>query len=302
MGNLKVMKMEEAISKYVREGDTLFFSGMQHGEPSAAIHEITRQKIDHLKIISALTHTLSILIGEGLVDHIFTGFLPQDQKIVYPLLRSEKLGRKPKIEEYSHFAICLALLAGQLNIPFIPARILLGSDIMKYNPNLKKVRCPFTNEELLAIKSVRPDIGILHCQRADSEGNAQKWGSLGVDIEGLGASRKIIVTTEKIVDSNIIRKNPNMTIVPGFRVVAVVEQPWGAYPSHLAGYYHDDFFNFMKITRNPEEFEIYIKEYVYGTKNWNEYLDKLRMKKGDNYLENLRIKNVNWSEPICTGI
>lgn len=298
----KVMSMQEAISKFVKEGDTVFFAGAQHGEASAAIHEIARQRIGHLTTISVLTQVYNILLYDGLVDRIKTGYFHQEEKTVYPLARARGLGKRPVVEESSHFAICLALMAGQMNIPFIPTPILLGSDMMKYNSaNLSTVECPFTGQTLAAVKAVQPDVAILHCQRADAEGNAQKWGSLGVDAEGIGASKRVVVTTEEIVDSDVIRRHPNATIVPGFRVSAVVHQPWGAYPLHLAGCYNNDFRTFMMEMRGKESYEAYMQDFVHSVSNWDEYMEKMKQRKGADYFENLKIKNPLYSEPIVTG-
>ena len=104
---------------------------------------------------------------------------------------------------------------------------------------------PENREKLAAIRAIIPDAGIIHVQRADTDGNAQKWGTMGVDVEGINASKRVIVTTEKIVDSDVIRRDPNRTIIPAYRVSAVVEQPWGAHPQHLAGCYEDDMWNFF---------------------------------------------------------
>jgi glutaconate CoA-transferase subunit A len=298
----KVTSMQEAISKFVKEGDTVFLSGAQHGEPSAAMHEIARQRIGHLTTISVLTQGNSIFLYDGLVDRIITGYYPQDEKSIYPLARARAMGKFPVFEESSHFAICLALMAGQMNVPFLPTPILLGSDMMNYNSaNLKTVKCPFTGQTLAAVKAVQPDVAIIHCQRADAEGNAQKWGSLGVDAEGVGASKKVIVTTEEIVESDVIRRHPNMTIVPGFRVSAVVQQRYGAYPMHLAGCYNNDFRTFMMEMRGKENFETYMEEMVHGVSNWDEYIEKMKQKKGASYFDNLKIKNPLYSEPIVTG-
>lgn len=295
------MPMKEAISKFVKSGDTLFLSGTQHGEPSAAIHEIVRQRIDHLEVISCLVAMTGLLISEGLVDKIITGFMMRNEKRSYALKKARNMGKFPLIEETSHFGVALALMAGQMGIPFMPARCLLGSDLMKYNENLKTTRCPFTGETLAAVRAVVPDVGILHVPRADAEGNAHKWGSLGVDREGINGSQRVIVVTEKIVDSEVIRKNPNLTIVPGFRVNAVVEQPWGAYPLHLAGCYNGDIWGFMTDTMGQEKYEAYLEEFVYGVEDWNAYLEKRKAVKGDDYFEKLKIKTPVLSDPIISG-
>ena len=120
-------------------------------------------------------------------------------------------------------------------------------------------------------------------------------------IEGINASRKIIVTTEKIVDSEAVRRDPNRTITPPFRVSAVVEQPWGAHPMHLAGCYNGDMFGNMMDMRNEEGYEAYMQNLVYGTKDWNECLQKKAEVKGPDYFKNLEIKNPVPSEPIISG-
>ena len=295
------MTMEEAISRYVKSGDIIFLSGMQHGEPSAAVHEIVRQRIDRLTLICCLVSTSSLLIAQGLLAKMITAFTIRDEKRSYALSRARMMNRLPVFEETSHFGICLSLLAGQMGIPFIPTRSLVGSDLMRYNENIKTVTCPFSGQRLGAVKAVVPDVGIIHVQRADADGNGQKWGTLGVDREGINASKKVIVTTEKIVDPEVIRKEPNLTIVPGFRVDAVVEQPWGAYPVHLAGCYNGDIWGFMGEIRDKEGLERYLERFVYGVKDWNDYLERRKSSKGGDPFERLGIGRPLTAEGIVTG-
>lgn len=297
----KVMTMKEAVSRYVKSGDLLFISGAQHGAPAAAVAEIIRQKIDHLGVITCLTNTNS-LIGEGLVDRLITGYNMLNENRSYALQKARENGKFPVVEESSHYGISLMLYAGYMGIPFMPTRSLVGSDMEKYNnENIKSIECPFTHTRVGAVRAVIPDIGIIHVQRADSEGNAQKWGTLGIDLEGINASRKIIVTTEEIVDSDVIRRDPNRTIVPGFRVNAVVEQPFGAYPSHLAGCYNDGPMVFGTMMGGKEAYEENLEETVYGVKDWDEYLENLKKKNGEDFLDKLRLKDPALSEPIASG-
>jgi glutaconate CoA-transferase, subunit A len=297
----KAVTMQEAISQNVKEGDTLFLSGMQHGEPSAAIHEIVRQGISHLKMVCCLVASAYLLIGEGLVDKVVSAYIYQDVKRYYFLQKAKKNNRLPLFEEYSHFGVCSALLAGQMGLPFMPIKSQIGSDMLRHNPNLKLVDDPYSEGKIGLIKAINPDVGIIHVQRCDAEGNAQKWGTLGVDAEGINASRKVIVTTEKIVDSDIIRRDPNRTIIPGFRVNAVVEEPWGAYPMHMAGCYTSDSAAFSKEIHNPESYEAYVKRLIYGASNRKEYLRERESMKGEGYFERLLIKQIA-SEPIYTGM
>ncbi len=297
----KVMSMKEAVARNLKSGDTLFLSGMQHGEPAAAIHEIVRQKIDHLKLVCVLITTYSLLIGEGLTDKIYTAWMMQDIKRSYAFGKAKKLGRLPVIEEYSHYALSTALLAGQMGVPYLPTKCMLGSDFLKVNPNAKVTECPFTGEKVAAVRAIIPDCGIIHVQRADADGNAQKWGTLGMAVEGINASRKIIVSTEKIVDSDVIRRDPNRTLIPGYRVAAVVEQPWGAHPMHLAGFYGDDQFGFYGEVGLPEKYEAYLNKMVYGVKDWDEYLKVRHGIKGEAYFRRLEMDPIP-SDPIYTGV
>ncbi|MBI4296827.1 MAG: CoA transferase subunit A [Chloroflexi bacterium] len=298
----KVMTLKEAIAKYVKEGDTVFFGGMRHAQPYAAIHEIIRRRIGHLTVVPALTMGVNLLAGEGLVDKFKFATIPGlYERGTYSFAKARKNNTFPILEEYSHFGLCLALLAGQMGVPFMPTRTQVGSDMLKYNPDIKVAACPFTGQNIGVVRAINPNVGIIHVQRADAEGSFQKWGTLGMDREGVNASNHIIVTTEKIVDSDVIRRDPNRTMVPGIRVSAVVEEPWGAYPAHLAGYY-----NLAEADVNPEfsteeKYERYMKEFIYGVRDRREFIEKVKAAKGQDYFERLRIQQPVWAEPISYG-
>ena len=136
----------------------------------------------------------------------------------YVMVKARRNNTLPEYVEYSHYGLCSALLAGQMGVPFMVNRTQLGTDVEKQNDNIRRMECPFTGETVGIVGAINPDVGIIHVQRSDAEGNAQKWGSLGMDVVGINASRTIIVTTEKIVNAEVIRKDPNRTIIPGVRV------------------------------------------------------------------------------------
>ena len=295
-----IINMQEAISRYVKRGTLLFLGGMQHGEPFAAVHEILRQRIDHLKIVSCLTISTNLLISEGRVDKIYTGYYHQNIKRSFMLNRAKSIGKYPVFQEYSHFGIAQALLAGQMGISYLPIRSQVGSDMLKYNPDIKVIDDPFTGGKIGAVKAIVPDVGILHVQRCDENGNAQRWGSLGVDAEGINASRTVIITTEKIVDSDVIRRDPNRTIIPGYRVAAVVEQPWGAFPMHLAGCYSSDWPGFLADLSSEDGYDNFMEKYVYGVKDWNEFIKLWRELKGEAFFKRFDVK-LEPSDPIYSG-
>jgi glutaconate CoA-transferase subunit A len=299
----KVMSMKDAVSANVKPGDLLFVGGAQHGTPNAAVAEIVRQKMNHLTLISVLNNTMA-LIGEGRVDKVLTAYSMTDIKRSYPLQRArDKFNVNVEFEEYSHFGIALALYAGYMGVPFLPTYSHLGSDMLKYNKNVRTIECPFTGRPIAVIKAVVPDVGIMHVQRCDAEGNAQRWGTMGVDVEGVNASRKVIITTEKVVDHSVIQRDSNRTLIPGYRVSAVVEQPYGAFPTHLVGCYHSGMTGFGGAMMSGEEgWENYVNSDFYGVKDWNEYLENQKKIHGDDLLERITIKNPMFSEPVISGM
>lgn len=297
----KVMTMSEAVSRYVKPGSMLFLGGAIHGTPNAAIAEIVRQRINHLSLIFVLNNVIP-LTGEGLVDTVLTAYSMTEEKRSYALQRAREIFNVTvDFKEYSHFGLALALFAGYMGIPFMPTRSHLGSDMMTWNEHIKSIECPFTGGQIGVVEAVVPDVGIVHVQRCDAEGNAQRWGSMGVDFEGINASRNVIITTEKIVDNDVIRRDPNRTLIPGFRVSAVVEQPFGAYPTHLAGCYNAGSAGFGGLN-NEADWETYIQHTIDGVKDWNEYLGHLKSEFGSDVLAKLAIKNPLMSEPVITGM
>lgn len=278
----KVCSLADAIRTHVRSGATVFFGGMQHGEPAAAIAEIVRQRIDRLTVVSALTHTVALLLGEGLIDRLTCAYLIDLYEKESCLAdRARRRGRFPQLEEMSHYSLSLALLAGQMGVPFLTTRSQLGSSYPEHNAGLKETTCPFTGEKLMAVRAINPDVGILHAQQCDVHGAAHRWGTLGMDMMGINACRTVIITTERIVSSEVIHRDPNRTILPSFRVAAVVEVPWGAYPLHLAGCYGSDLPAFSAVCRRETDFQTYIDRYIYGVSDRAEMMMQLSIDRQD---------------------
>lgn len=298
----KICPMATAIREFVRPDSTVFFGGMQHGEPSAAIHEIVRQRIGGLTVISALTHTVALLLGEGLLRKLVTAYLLDlYEKETCLAARARRLSAYPELEELSHYGLSLALLAGQMGVPFLTTRSQLGSGYIGNNPNLKETTCPFTGQKLAAVRALNPDVGILHTQRCDPSGAAHRWGTLGMDLMGINACRNIIITTEKIVAPEVIRRDANRTVVPGFRVAAVVEVPWGSYPLHLAGCYNSDLTAFSAVCRDEGTYTAYVERYIRGVPDRAAMIDRLVADHGQAWLDRLKIQRPLASEPVIGG-
>ncbi len=176
----------------------------------------------------------------------------------------------------------------------------LGSDLLKRNGNLREFASPVNEERLVAVRALRPDVAIVHVQRADAAGNSHLWGNLGVAIDAARASRKVIVVAEEIVDSGVIASDPNRTLIPGFLVTAVVHEPWGAHPSPVQGYYgrdHAFFHEYHDQTRELDSFEQWMKHWVAEVGSRDSYLKRL----GESRANNLRVREHALSVPADFG-
>lgn len=285
----KVMSLSEAVSRFVAPGKSIALGTSLEGLiPFAAGHEIIRQGIRDLTLIGPISDMLfDQLIGGGCVSRIRAAWVGNvSTGIGYHFRRAVEQGIPGPLamEDHSNFSMALSLHAGALDVPFLPARTLLGSDIIEENPHFKRFPCPFTGEPLLLVQAIRPDLAILHVQRCDPSGNAHLWGNMGVTADAAKASREVIIITEEIVDPEIIRSDPGRTVIPGFLVSAVVEEPWGAHPSAVQGHYgHDDpvYVDYARETRTQEGSRLWFEKWVYGVRDRREYLKLIPQEQRD---------------------
>ena len=278
----KVQSLEAAIATHVRDGMSIALGcGLESLIPFAASHEIIRQRRKDLTLIGPISDVqFDQLIGAGSVRKIQASWVGNVAAgLGHNFRRAAEHGQPVplEIEEHSNFTIGLALQAAAMGLPFLPTRSIKGSDIAN-EPHFARVHCPFTGEELVAVRAIRPDLAILHVQRADDQGNAHLWGNYGVIREAAMAAGKVILTCEELVDHEVILGDPNRTLIPGFIVSSVVHEPNGSYPSPIQGYARrdDDFyFEYHSATRSAEGFQRWLEKYVYGVKNHREFLDLL---------------------------
>jgi glutaconate CoA-transferase subunit A len=182
------------------------------------------------------------------------------------------------IEEYSHFGMVCRYVAGASNLPFFPIRSYYESDIPSVNPKIVPMISPYEGgEEVYVVPPLRPDVTVVHAQRADASGDAQIWGLLGCQKEAAFAAERVIVVCEEIVEESVIRRDPNRTVIPGVVVDAVVEQPFGCHPSFTQGYYDRDnafYLEWDRIARDPETLETWLNEWVFDLGSHADYLEK----------------------------
>lgn len=217
----------------------------------------------------------------------------------YNFRRAAESGRL-RIEDHSNLTLAMALKAAALGVPFLPVRSALGSGLFTTNSGLRRFACPFSGEALAAVAAIRPDVAIIHVQRADEHGNAHSWGNLGVMRDSCLASGHVIITAEEIVTTEVITSDPNRVVTPGFRVSAVVHVPWGGHPSPVPGCYnrdHQAFIDYRHQSQTAEAFGDWRRRWVDAVRTREDYFDLL----GTERMNSLRLKHHAYSEPVDYG-
>jgi glutaconate CoA-transferase subunit A len=302
MPTSKLLSLAEAINRFVFDGAEIALGTAQETLiPFAAGHELIRQRKQDLTLIGPISDILfDQLIGAGCVRKIRAAWVGN---VItgsgYNFRRAVESGQV-QMEDHSNLTLAMALRAGAMGVPFMPARTALGSDLFKTNPSLKTITCPFTGDPLTAVAAISPDVAIIHVQRADEYGNAHCWGNLGVTREACLASRRIIITAEEIVSPEVISSDPNRVITPGFRVSAVVETPWGGHPSPVPGYYnrdHQAFIDYREASQTPELFARWQAHWVDNIHHSGDYLHLL----GETRMTQLALKRHILSEVVDYG-
>ncbi len=278
----KLRSMREAIADAVRDGDELYIEGFTHLISFAAAHEIIRQGKKNLTA-SRLTPDLVYdqLIEAGLVKKLVFSWAGNPGVGSLHGLRRRSQADSPtklELEEYSHFGMVARALAGSANLSFYPLDNYQGTDIALHNSKIKSVNCPFTGHTYAAVPPIHPDVAIIHVQRADREGNAQVWGLMGTQKEIAFASHRVVIVAEEIVESSVIRADPNRTLIPGILVDHVVHEPWGCHPSYAQGYYdrdNDFYVAWEDLSRDTKTYADYLDAFVFGVVDRAGYLKKL---------------------------
>ncbi len=276
----EILSLREAVERFVNDGDTLALEGFTHLIPTAASHEIIRQGKKNLTLIRMTPDLVyDLLIGAGCAKKLIFSWGGNPGVGSLHRLRDavEKGWPQPlEISEHSHAAMANAYVAGASNLPFAVLRGYQGSDLVKVNPDIKFIHCPYTGEQLATVPSVRPQVSVIHAQKADRKGNVLIQGILGVQKEAALAARRCIVTVEEIVED--LHAPMNACVLPGWALSAVCVVPGGAHPSYAHGYYERDnrFYQaWDAIARDRETFTAWINEYIRGTEDFEQFQAKV---------------------------
>jgi glutaconate CoA-transferase, subunit A len=276
-----ILPLADAIERFVTDGASIALEGFTHLIPFAAGHEIIRQRRRGLHLIRMTPDIIyDQMIGMGCARKLTFSWGGNPGVGSLHRLRDAIEQQWPhplELDEHSHAGMAAAFCAGAARLPFGMLRGYVGTDLPAWNPNIRRVACPFTGETLAAVPAINPDVTVVHAQRADRSGNVAIHGIVGAAREAALAARKLIVTVEEIVDE--LPQAMNAIVLPQWVVSAVVLCPGGAYPSYAHGHYERDnafYRRWDTIARDRAGFLAWMDEHVLGTPDHRAFLASLR--------------------------
>lgn len=306
----KVMTEKEAVATFLHDGDSFAIGGfIQWRQPQSIVREIIRQRKKNLSLIDeSAFFGMDQLVGAEVLDRLDLAYWPIRQiggivglpsverclkegdprpidiggilKTPEDKIKSDK--PPLKIVDWTNFEVSLRFMAGALNVPFIPCRSSLGTDIPKYNKEIKVIDDPYENKPLLLIPAHKPDVVFISVQRADRRGNGQVWGFRGTEYWKARAAKHVVLLTEELVPAEKIYENAGMTVIPAYCTDAVVLLPYNCHPSGVYGCYIWDMLHDLRMVlacQTGDGFSEWLDEWVYGCKDHSEYCDKVGWEK-----------------------
>jgi glutaconate CoA-transferase subunit A len=281
----KLATVSDAVARLIHNGDYLAIGGFGVDRlPTAVMHEILRQGKQDLGLAGhTATHDFQILCAGNLtgrgrtlarVDVAY--IIGLEARGLSPHARRVMESGQVDFTEWTNYALAVRFKAAAMGVPFLPARMMLGTDTFRHSA-AKVIECPFTGERLLALPALYPDVAVIHVHEADRYGNCRIRGTTVADFDLARAARRLIITCERLIPDGEIRRDPSRTIIPFFCVDAVCEVPYGSYPGNMPYEYFSDeahLRRWLTIERDPEEFRRFLDEHIYGVKDFAEYLER----------------------------
>jgi acyl CoA:acetate/3-ketoacid CoA transferase alpha subunit len=277
----KVTTLSDAIATHVHDGDVVALQNMAtQAAPMASVRELISQEKRNLGLV-VLVGGMAVdwLSAAGVIDRLIGAAVSMEQFGLCQQYRKAVESGRVRVEELSETALNARLGAGARNLPFLPTRGLIGTDLIDVNAeNLRLIEDPFGGPPLVACRALVPDVALVHAHRCDADGNVQYepttlWPDIGIFPK---AAKRVIVTAEEIVATDVLRRNPDRTVLPGFVVDAVVEVPYGAHPTSFFpnyGYDTDLHLAWAKVARDAGDTEEFLERYVIAPSSQAEYLD-----------------------------
>jgi len=275
----KLTTVKDAITKYVKDGDYIASGGFGSNRiATSLLHEIVRQGRKHLGLAGhTVTHDCEILAAGRCFDRCDAAYVVGlEARGLSKNARRMFEDGSVKVSEWTNASLAWRFKAAAMGLPFLPARVIMGTDTFEYS-GAKEILCPFTGMKLLALPALSPDVALIHVHRADVHGNCQIDGIIMADDDIAKASKHVIVTAEKIIPNDEIRREPNLTVIPYWCVDAVIEMPFGSYPANMPGEYFSDeehLSEWLAAENDPETFKAFLEKNIYGCIDFYEYLQR----------------------------
>lgn len=274
----KVTTVKEAVSNLIHDGDYIAIGGFGVNRiPTAVLHEIVRQRKKNLGLSGhTATHDCEILMAGGCVDRCDVAYVVglEARGLSKASRRAFESGKVEAVE-WTNAALAWRYRAAAMGVPFIPVRIMGGTDTLAYSA-AREVICPYTGIKLVALPALFPDVAIIHVHRCDVYGNCQIDGIMVSDADLARAAKRVIITTERLIPHDLIRLEPAKTVIPYFCVDAVIEVPYGSYPGNMPYEYFSDeehLQEWLAAEETEESTQAFLQKYIYGTKDFYEYLN-----------------------------
>jgi glutaconate CoA-transferase, subunit A len=299
----KVTTVAEAVRRLVCDGDYLTIGGFGASRlPVAVCHEIVRQQKQNLRVAGhTATHDFQILCAGNLtgrgqliaaVDAAYIVGL--EARGLSPHARRVMESGTVQCVEWTNYALAARLKAAAIGVPFVPTHSMLGTDTCAHSA-AKEIVCPFTGEKLLALPALYPDVGAIHVHEADRYGNCRVRGTTVADFDLARASKKLIITCERLIPNDDIRSDPSATAIPFYCVDAVCEVPFGSYPGNMPYEYFSDeghLRQWLSVEEDPQAYAAFLQKYLFGVSEFTEYLqlcggmERMRVLRAEEFLLN----------------
>jgi len=275
----KLMPLKNAIELFVHDGDYLAVGGFgANRTPIAACHEIVRQGRKNMGFAGhTATHDFEILCAGEVFDRVDAAYIVGlEARGLSPCARRYMQSGKVKVTEWTNYSLSARLRAAAMGVPFVPTRNLLGTDTFDYSAS-KVIKCPYTGKKIALQPALFPDVSIIHVHEADVFGNSRIRGIMKSDDDLARAAKRLIITCERLITNEEIRRSPSETKIPYYLVDAVCEVPYGAYPGNMVYEYFSDeehLREWLKEEENPEGFRDFIRWNIHDCRDHHEYIEK----------------------------
>lgn len=274
----KITTVRNAVSSLINDGDYLTIGGFGTNRiPTAVIHEMMRQGKKKLGFAGhTATHDFQLLCAGGCIDRCDVAYIiGLEARGLSPAACRYVEGGNLQLTEWTNASLSWRIKAAAMGISFIPARNMLGTDTFKCSA-AKTVKCPYTGRKYVAHPALYPDVALIHVHEADIYGNCRVYGASVSDQDLAKASKKVIITAERLIHTNEIRMHPERTFIPYWCVDAVIEVPYGSYPGNMPYLYFSDedyLQNWLKLEKDPAAFDKFVNQQIYDTRDFIEYLE-----------------------------